>query len=290
MNSNVVARVALVALAVPSLYAAAIFLPFCNHLVLALVVFVFTAGSGYELAAMLSPSPTRTARTRSAALSCLAPVAVYLRGLAGPPADALNSWLAPLGASVLVGLIVAALPLAFPGRSAGMPDAARKAGAEVLAILYPGAAASAVVALLDVPGRGGLLVIWFTMFVFANDSLAWLVGITLGRRRGIFPVSPNKSLEGLLAGLAGSVAAGLLGPVIFPGLVPRAWGFLAFMGLACGFLVVAGDLFESALKRSATIKDSGAAIPGRGGFLDSTDSLFFTAPAFVAFVAYLGLL
>ncbi len=52
------------------------------------------------------------------------------------------------------------------------------------------------------------------------------------------------------------------------------------MGSAIGAAVIVGDLFESALKRSAGIKDSGSAVPGRGGFLDSFDSLLFAAPVF----------
>jgi phosphatidate cytidylyltransferase len=127
------------------------------------------------------------------------------------------------------------------------------------------------------------------MIVFANDSLAWLFGITLGKHRGLFKVSPNKSLEGFIAGMAGSIIATLLGPVLFP-FIPARWALLVAMGLVCGITGVAGDLFESALKRSAGVKDSGRLIPGRGGFLDSFDSILFTAPTFVAFLLILKII
>jgi len=112
--------------------------------------------------------------------------------------------------------------------------------------------------------------------------------VTLGHKRGIFTVSPNKSLEGLLAGMAGSVGFAFLGPVLLPGIVPRSWPTLLALGLACGVAVVAGDLFESAIKRSAGVKDSGSIVPGRGGILDSFDSLLFAAPVFIGVLAAAG--
>ncbi|HOX92156.1 MAG TPA: phosphatidate cytidylyltransferase, partial [Spirochaetales bacterium] len=154
--------------------------------------------------------------------------------------------------------------------------------------LYPGAMAAAMMVLLAQP-NGGKVLVWYSIISFSNDSFAWLVGITLGKRRGIFLTSPNKSLEGFIAGMVGSVASSMLGPILFPSIVPRSWFLLALTGVVCGIAVVAGDLFESALKRSAKVKDSGNSIPGRGGFLDSFDSIAFAAPVFLVFAVLLGI-
>ncbi len=129
----------------------------------------------------------------------------------------------------------------------------------------------------------------FTLMTFGNDSLAWLAGVTLGRRRELVDVSPGKSLAGFIGGFLGSLAAGALSFVLFrsagaPSL-PAALALGTFMGVG----VITGDLVESALKRSAGVKDSSALVPGRGGILDSFDSLIFTAPLFVVASLLLGL-
>ncbi len=119
-----------------------------------------------------------------------------------------------------------------------------------------------------------LLVFLFSV-IWAGDILAYVVGRRLGRRL-IFPhISPRKTLEGSLAGLAGSLLVAWA--------LARWWqtsdlktvmlwaGLVAFAGQA-------GDLAESALKRCADLKDSGSLLPGHGGLLDRLDSLIFGAP------------
>lgn len=76
---------------------------------------------------------------------------------------------------------------------------------------------------------------------------------------------------------------------LYPGAFPVSPVVTFLLGLVVGLSVIAGDLFESALKRSVGIKDSGAGIPGRGGFLDSFDSEFFAAPVFYAAILLLDL-
>ena len=118
----------------------------------------------------------------------------------------------------------------------------------------------------------------FTMAViWAGDIFAYLVGRSLGRHL-LFPrTSPKKTLEGSLGGLAGSLLvawamARWWWHTSRPGTVMLLAGVVALAGQA-------GDLVESALKRSADVKDSGSLLPGHGGLLDRIDSLIFGAPA-----------
>jgi phosphatidate cytidylyltransferase len=116
---------------------------------------------------------------------------------------------------------------------------------------------------------------------FICDSFAWLFGMTLGKgNRGFIKVSPNKSIVGFVGGIFGSILIALLTQHFFPEILPGPF----YKGIILGFVVsvfaITGDLVESLLKRSADCKDSGNVILGRGGILDSIDSLLFVAPVF----------
>jgi phosphatidate cytidylyltransferase len=93
-------------------------------------------------------------------------------------------------------------------------------------------------------------------------------------------ISPKKSVEGAVAGLAGAAVVGLL--LSLPvGLSPL---LVAGYGLAIGVATVLGDLVESLVKRQTGVKDSGVLIPGHGGLLDRMDSLLFCAPVAVLYL------
>jgi phosphatidate cytidylyltransferase len=126
----------------------------------------------------------------------------------------------------------------------------------------------------DAVGRNLLLLLF--LVIWAGDTFAYLVGRTIGRKM-LFPsISPKKTLEGSVAGFAGSLLV--------------AWGFaLLFWQTASLKKVILlaalvalfgqiGDLAESAMKRGADLKDSGSVLPGHGGLLDRVDSLLFGAP------------
>lgn len=114
--------------------------------------------------------------------------------------------------------------------------------------------------------------------VWTGDTAAYYGGRALGRRRLAPTISPGKTVEGALAGLLGSVAAGLL---LINALLGRPPTFsVGAAVLAAAIAGQVGDLTESALKRSANVKDSSSLLPGHGGMLDRIDSLLFAAPVF----------
>jgi phosphatidate cytidylyltransferase len=285
--NNALKRVLLVTIAVPLLYLLALYIPFMNHLPLILIILVFVAGSAVELIRMLEPQAGPLRILAALVFALMPPVAVYVYAVLNPGSPFLYRWLMPTGAATLACFMLSGLPLAFSRQRNDIMAAARTATSNALISLYPGAMSTALIAMPAIVGYGGRLIIWYSLIVFANDSLAWLFGMTLGKTRGIVAVSPKKSLEGFIAGMTGSVAAALAGPFLFPGIIPRNWLILVFTGLACGFLVIAGDLFESSIKRAVSVKDSGSMIPGRGGILDSFDSILFTAPVFTGLLVFL---
>jgi phosphatidate cytidylyltransferase len=115
-----------------------------------------------------------------------------------------------------------------------------------------------------------LLVCW------AGDSAAYFAGVAFGRHKLAPRVSPAKSWEGFTAGMVASMGGAVLAGTCGAGF-PAGWMLLA--GAAGGAAGVLGDLFESALKRNAGVKDSGCLLPGHGGFLDRFDSLLGASPA-----------
>ena len=115
------------------------------------------------------------------------------------------------------------------------------------------------------------------VIVMAGDSAAYYVGSSLGKHRLYPAVSPKKSVEGSLGGLAGSLVGALVARyTFFPEL---SVADCVATSLLLGVLGQLGDLFESLIKRSCGVKDSGTIIPGHGGILDRLDSILFAAPA-----------
>lgn len=123
--------------------------------------------------------------------------------------------------------------------------------------------------------KQGIFVLFLALFItWGNDIGAYLVGSRWGQHPLAPDLSPKKSVEGALGGLAGAVFFALVGGY-FLGLAP--YGSI-LLGLAGALAAQLGDLFESKMKRVFGIKDSGAILPGHGGILDRIDSLLFSLP------------
>ena len=138
------------------------------------------------------------------------------------------------------------------------------------------------------PTRGPGWALFAVALVWAADSGAYFVGVRYGRRKLAPRISPGKSWEGLFGGLACSL---LLAVAALP-LLGLGWislPALFLLTLITALISVAGDLFESLLKRHAGAKDSSDLIPGHGGLLDRLDSLLAALPVFVVGKAWLGL-
>jgi phosphatidate cytidylyltransferase len=126
----------------------------------------------------------------------------------------------------------------------------------------------------------GLVAPWDLLFVligvWVSDSAAFFTGKWIGKHRVTPHISPKKSLEGYVAGfLAPGFLAFAAGGLVLPDTEPH---FLLIAGLSIGAAAIAGDLFESVLKRGAGIKNTSNLIPGHGGILDRIDSLLFALP------------
>ena len=134
------------------------------------------------------------------------------------------------------------------------------------------------------PLTGASLLFLLVFLTQINDVAQFVWGRTLGRRPVLPLISPNKTREGLLGGVATTtLLALLLGPLFSP---LSGWSALG-VGLVVGVFGFLGDVVMSAVKRDIGVKDSGKLLPGHGGILDRLDSLTFTAPLYFHCVYYL---
>lgn len=166
-----------------------------------------------------------------------------------------------------------------------LPDAAYS----IFGLLYVGVPLTTLPPLSEQENGPSLLLFLF-LVVWAGDIAALYVGRAWGRRKLAPSISPGKTWEGSVASVVGSVAIGLALVLLAAALSRRNGGvsiLLSFPGSIMGWVALAvllnvaaqvGDLVESALKRGAGVKDSGALLPGHGGMLDRIDALLVAAP------------
>jgi len=134
------------------------------------------------------------------------------------------------------------------------------------------------------PAAGGVGLLFFLVVLTQfNDVAQYCWGKLFGRHKVTPTVSPKKTWEGLIGGVATTIAAAaLIGPYLTP--MNTLWSALA--GAVLGISGFLGDITLSAVKRDLGVKDTGGLIPGHGGILDRVDSLTYAAPAFVHFIRY----
>jgi phosphatidate cytidylyltransferase len=179
--------------------------------------------------------------------------------------------------TALVGIGLAAL-----GSWRGDSRALATAAVALFPALYLGLPVGALVAVRTLRGPKGLFLLMLTVIV--SDSMQYYTGRLLGRRPLAPIVSPKKTIEGAMGGFVfGTALFASVGAWWLPDMpLPLRIG----LGLSMVALGIAGDLFESMLKRSANVKDSSALIPGHGGILDRIDALLFAAPVYYIVLRY----
>jgi phosphatidate cytidylyltransferase len=131
---------------------------------------------------------------------------------------------------------------------------------------------------------GGKLLLFMLLLIWAADTGAFVTGKIFGKHK-LTKVSPNKTWEGVIGGISLSVAIGWAGISVLDLQVNNMAIYLLVI-LSLAIASVFGDLFESALKRVANIKDSGNLLPGHGGLLDRLDSTITVAPLFYLSFSY----
>lgn len=259
--------------ALPLMFCIIFFLPHYSYLALSLIA-VFTAFWGAkELKHMLEKSGEIELKLPALVVGLL-PAAQWIEHSYAPSLP-------------LVDLVFVLLALSFfatevfHGAKDDFSKSLLRIGGQSLLLIYPGLLITFIqrISYLAYPTASLLL---FFLLVFGNDVFAFVFGMGFGRtNKGVLKVSPNKSIAGFVGGTLSTIALSVLFCLFVPGIKDQVLIVeAALLGLATSVATNIGDLIESAFKRAADMKDSGNLIPGRGGLLDSIDSMLAAAPIF----------
>ncbi|MCL2214568.1 MAG: phosphatidate cytidylyltransferase [Treponema sp.] len=275
---KIIERLLVFFIGIPLVSALVLLLPYKFNLALNMAVIFFSGMGALELSSMLEKKLIHIPKAESFILGALAPFAVTLHISFGLP-----QWIIP--AVIMSGAGWSLISRVF----------SRKAEIEFITnyiigcfsvLIYPG---FFICWIVFMSGWGNPPAILLFLFItFGNDSIAWLFGTLFGaNNRGIIIVSPNKSIAGFIGGIFGSliisIGAILLFTSVFPltdTSLPNLIHTAVIIGICTGIAASLGDLAESAIKRSCDFKDSGNFMLGRGGVLDSIDSIAVAAPVF----------
>ncbi len=238
------------------------------------VAIVATVLGGWPFAAFLAVAAGLATAEGMRLLAASGPVVV----VACAAAAALPLVAVAEGRAALVPALVAGSALVFfAATRAADGQRARVAAAGVLCVVWIGGGLAHAVMLRELP-HGVTLVIAVLLGTFGGDTAAHIGGTLLGRRQLAPRISPSKTVEGLLLGIASAtVAVTVLALILNELWLPTREALV--LGFAVGLAAPLGDLWESAIKRDAQVKDSGALLGPHGGMLDRVDAVLFTAPA-----------
>lgn len=129
-----------------------------------------------------------------------------------------------------------------------------------------------------------MVVLYTFIMIWINDTFAYLTGMSLGRHKMCERLSPKKTWEGFFGGFAACCIFGVaVGLWLIPGRGVLSWALYAGV---VSILGTYGDLFESLVKRTLGVKDSGHLIPGHGGILDRIDSILAVSPLTIIFILF----
>jgi phosphatidate cytidylyltransferase len=282
---KILARLLIFCIGVPLLAGIVLLLPYYHYLAINLLLVLVSALGAVEFSVLLAQKQLSISKTMAAILGALPPVLMIL---------IINFNLSDILIPGLVAVVLTWLLISgILAKGEALDNFINRLVAGFAILLYPGMLIAWMVRLSQWGTHSGIIILTFLAIVFGTDGAAWAAGMLFGRgNQGLVPASPNKSIAGFIGGI---IMSGVLGglaahfwPEIFQpvynllGGTPFAAGFI--LGIVTGAAAILGDLAESAIKRSSGLKDSGSLIPGRGGVLDSIDSVTLAAPVF--YLAY----
>lgn len=248
-----------------------------HHILLHIAIVVFASVASCEIYNLLSRNIPMQRKAIVVGLSTLIPLSTYICALL--KLDFVLSTLVFI-ASFMALLIMEVFCPNAKNPEEPFKDSNHKLVGSLFVLFYGGYLLS-FLSRMTVLEHSTEFIVLFLVMVFLCDSAAWFFGMLFGKgNRGYVKASPNKSIVGFVGGILGAIASGILCAFIWPQVFAGSLWRMVILGLVVSISAILGDLAESVFKRSAKEKDSGNFIPGRGGALDSIDSVLMAAPLF----------
>lgn len=276
-------RIILFVTAVPAIIGIILFLPFKNFLVINILFIAIAVGSSLEAGKLVLKRSAPLIRYLAAAFTGLICTWVFIdtAGFLPRRFPAENVGIAIF---VVFTVVLFFISMRVPSKTE-ISSILGRTGAAAFLLLYPSLFFIFCIKLTGLKYPAFLL-LFLILIIFLSDAVAYAAGKLFGKKnRVVTELSPNKTAVGFITEILFCAGAAALIAVFFPLRFPLHPAWAALFGIGLGIASIIGDLFESALKRSSGVKDSGRVVPGRGGFLDSLDSLLFSAPLFYFIIA-----
>ncbi|MGL1892124.1 MAG: phosphatidate cytidylyltransferase [Spirochaetaceae bacterium] len=274
IKNNVIQRVVLFCGAIPVIIAAIFLLPQQSHLFFNTAAIITSFIASKELISMFKFKGIKLNSVLLPYLSIPLPLASYIMVRFGINYD--------LFSIVLTSLIIFILLISISTKKSenDFSNNITFISTSMFVVVYPSYFISYIVRFSEFQSSS-LVICYFILIVFMNDSGAWLLGVLFGKNnRGVVKVSMNKSIMGFVGGTIGTFLFMGIARNFIPEISSMPIYIYIILSAILALVTITGDLVESAIKRSAKVKDSGNVIMGRGGLLDSIDSLLLAAPIF----------
>jgi phosphatidate cytidylyltransferase len=271
---NFWARVLILVIIFPLLFLVIFVVPFLHHLLFNVLVTAVAAAGAFEVSRMFEKKGMAVLRRAAPLLAATLPAAAYLEEIAVLPAGFFTFWIAALfGVFFTITIVV--------NKNEALRERLPLLASSTVVLFCPAFFLVFIVRITSL-AHPQIALLYLLAAVFFNDILAYLSGmIARGKTRLNLLVSPNKSLIGFIFGFATSVGVTVGMTFLFRDYFVVSVPAAVLLGALLALTAFVGDLFESALKRSCQIKDSGVIMAGRGGIMDAIDSLLLSAPLFL---------
>ena len=272
---KILERILIFLIGLPAVVGLVLFLTHKTNLALNIVVIIFSGIGAIEFASMLEKKFIKISNIESFIFGILPPLAITLNiSFCFPEWVTIAIIMTGAGWALLSGVFTSAQ---------NMNNALNKVITRFSVLVYPGFFMYWLIKMNI--WKNEYIILLFLIIIFACDSFAWLFGNIFGKNnKGLIPASPNKSIAGYIGGILGAIGVAVAYVFLFSSklfLEPSEVLFpVILIGFVTGIAASLGDLAESAIKRSSDFKDSGKLMLGRGGVLDSIDSIAAAAPVF----------
>ncbi len=278
--NTVTQRILLTVFGIPLFFSSIFFFPQGNYAALNVIIIIFSVLGSYEMHAMLSFSEHQRSLFHPL-FAGLLPVTAYIQLYLFPSYHI-------IAVSYIVVFFMMMVYETLRGSADEFQGSITRMAYSLFHLLYP-SLITVFVVYLTAFDHASIFIIYLFIMIFSNDVFAYIFGILFGKStRGIIQVSPNKSITGFIGGFFMTIVSSIIVYLLIPQL--HQYGSLSvfiILSVIISLFANAGDLVESALKRSSRKKDSGTIIPGRGGVLDTIDSIIFCAPVYYYFIIYI---